>query len=417
MILTSILYSSGVAALLNHLKRHRLNARLSQGGLAARAGVSRQAYAAVESGKSAPSTELALRLSRALATQVDLLFSLADEPPPAMQAELMEVPEDYPAGASPGPRRARIWRVGGRLLARPVWGPSVAPQSLLDTEGVILSPPQDRRRVAVQPFDDEALEVPALAVLGCDPAVALLESGLRGYGVRLVAVEGGSRQALTGLARGDVHVAGCHLKDETTGEYNHSWVSRLVPFPCTLITFAAWRQGLMVRAGNPKGINAVGDLARPPERPPVVIVNRETGSGSRSLLDRLLNGQGIPAERVAGYDREAAGHLAVARTVASGAVDAGIGVQAAAWAMGLDFVLLEEERYDLVVPNHLLDEPPVQALFDLLRRPGLHRRVEALGGYDAADMGMPASRTSPAPALACGPGPLPTPGFESSGND
>ena len=202
MILTSILYSSGVAALLNHLKRHRLNARLSQGGLAARAGVSRQAYAAVESGKSAPSTELALRLSRALATQVDLLFSLADEPPPAMQAELMEVPEDYPAGTSPGPRRARIWRVGGRLLARPVWGPSVAPQSLLNTEGVILSPPQDRRRVAVQPFDDEALEVPALAVLGCDPAVALLESGLRGYGVRLVAVEGGSRQALTGLARG-----------------------------------------------------------------------------------------------------------------------------------------------------------------------------------------------------------------------
>ena len=75
-------------------------------------------------------------------------------------------------------------------------------------------------------------------------------------------------------------------------------------------------------------------------------------------------------------------------------------MQAAARAMGLDFVPLEEERYDLVVPNHLLDEPPVQALFDLLRRPGLHRRVEALGGYDAAAMGMPAPgpNSSPTPS-------------------
>ena len=92
---------------------------------------------------------------------------------------------------------------------------------------------------------------------------------------------------------------------------------------------------------------------------------------------------------MAGYDVEAGGHLAVAQAVASGAADVGVAVQAAALALGLDFVPLESERYDLVIPNHFLDDPAVQALLDLLRRPGLRRRVEALGGYDVSGMGAP----------------------------
>ena len=381
-----------MAALLNHLRRYRRDAGLSQQELAARGGVSRQAYAAVESGKSAPSTELALRLARALGARVDLLFSLAEDLPQAAKADLVEVNGAGEIEGSPRPQRARLWRVGSRLLARPVRGPEAAPYSLADTEGVILPLPQDGNKVAVLPFDDDVLEVPSLAMLGCDPAAALLEAGLRGYGVRLVRMEGGSYRALTGLARGEVHVAGCHLKDEATGEYNYSWVGRLAPFPCTLITFAAWQQGFIVTSGNPKGIHGIEDLARPVGSPPVFIVNREAGSGSRSLLDRLLGQQGIPETAVPGYGREAGGHLAVARAVASGVADAGIGVQAAALAMGLDFVPLEEERYDLVIPQHLLDDPGVQALLHLLRRPGLRRRVEALGGYDVSDMGMPAAR-------------------------
>jgi putative molybdopterin biosynthesis protein len=108
------------------------------------------------------------------------------------------------------------------------------------------------------------------------------------------------------------------------------------------------------------------------------------------LLDRRLQQAGIPASAVSGYQREVRGHLAVAEAVASGLVDAGVGVQAVATAMALGFVPLDQERYDLVIPDHFLDELGVQVLLDLLRRPALRRRVETLGGYDVAPMGSPA---------------------------
>ena len=241
--------------------------------------------------------------------------------------------------------------------------------------------------MTVRPFDANELDGAAIGMLGCDPAVALLEPGLRRYGVKLVWTEESSYQALSGLARGEAHVAGCHLKDETTGLFNLSWVQRVVPFACTLVTFAAWRQGLLLAPKNPIGIRGIDDLTVPG----VTIVNRPVGSGSRSLLDRLMREQGIPASALVGYDREVGGHMAVARAVAAGIADAGVGVQVAASALGLGFVLLEEERYDLVIPDHFLDEPGVQALLDLLQEPGLSRRVESLGGYDTSHMGTPAA--------------------------
>ncbi len=386
--MTSLEYLVRVTGLNNRLKRHRRDAGLSQQGLATMAGISRQAYAALESGRATPSTEVALRLARALGAQVDSLFSLAEEPPRTTRADLVGAAEAEEAAGSGWPRRARLLRVGRRLLARPVSG-AAARHSLVDAEGVILPLPGAGNQVAVQPFDEDEMETPALGLLGCDPAAALLEPGLRRYGVRLVWAEEGSSQALVGLSRGEAHVAGCHLKDEATGIYNIPWVRRLVPFACTLVTFAAWQQGLIVARENPKGIGGVGDLVDPS----VTIVNREPGSGSRSLLDRLLREQGIPSSALAGYDQQAEGHLSVARAVATRLADAGVGVQAAASALGLGFVPLEEERYDLVIPNHLLDDPGVQALLDLLRRPGLRRRVEALGGYDVASMGSPVAAT------------------------
>jgi len=199
-----------------------------------------------------------------------------------------------------------------------------------------------------------------------------------------VAGEESSSQALLGLANGEAHVAGCHLLDDATGAYNSSWVAQLVPFPCTLVTFASWQQGLILAYGNPHDVSGIAHLANPNLR----LVNRQAGSGSRALLDRALAAAGIPPAAVTGYDREEWGHLAVAAAVASGTADVGIGVKAAAVAMGLDFVPLEEERYDLVIPQHFLSHGPVQALLDLLRHPVLHRRVESLGGYDTSNMGI-----------------------------
>ena len=264
-----------MAALNNHLKQSRRNAGLSQQELASRGGISRQAYSALESGKAVPSTEVALRLARALRTRVDSLFFLAEETPEVTQAELVGVSGDSVAPGSDDPQRVRLLRVGRRLLARPLTGPAAARDSLVDAEGVIVPATSHSQRVTVQPFDADELDDTTIGMLGCDPAVALLEPGLRRYGVKLIWTEESSYQALSGLARGEAHVAGCHLKDEATGLFNLSWVQRVVPFACTLVTFAAWRQGLIVAPNNPIGIRGIDDLTAPG----ITVVNRQAGSG------------------------------------------------------------------------------------------------------------------------------------------
>jgi molybdate-binding protein/transcriptional regulator with XRE-family HTH domain len=366
-----------------------VNAGLSQQALAGLAGISRQAYSALESGSANPSTEVALRLARALKTSVDRLFSLPETAPEQTEAELIG-PLGHADVVSQKDSSARVQlvQVGNRLLARPVSGTGSTRQSLIQAEGVAIGGPGKDNRVAIQPFDDLDTGETSLGLIGCDPAGALMEPALGRQGINLVLSEEGSHQALSALARGEAHIAGCHLSDEETGEFNFPWVLRLVPFPCTLVTFAAWQQGLIVAPGNPHGIRGVEDLARPE----IKFINRQSGSGSRALLDRLLLRGSVPSTAVTGYDREAGGHLPVASTVASGQADAGVGVEAAATALGLGFVPLKQERYDLVIPNHFLDHKGVQALLDLLRQPSLRRRVETLGGYDVSSMGLPVSR-------------------------
>jgi molybdate-binding protein/DNA-binding XRE family transcriptional regulator len=372
----------------NNLKQARTRIGLTQGELARQAGISRQAYSSLESGAANPSTEVALRLAHALSERVESLFYLPELPPVAVEAELVSSFSQNPAPGGQA-QRTRLFRVGPKLLARPLAGADNTRHAVVAAEGLVVSHEMgsNSRRITVEPFDPEEVDSPTLVMLGCDPAVGLLESGLRSRGVALVAGEESSRQALMGLAKGEAHVAGCHLLDDATGGYNSSWVRQLVPFPCTLVTFAAWQQGLIVAPGNPKQIGGIADLANPG----IKLVNRQAGSGSRDLLDRALAGEGLSGENLDGYQREEWGHLAVAAAVASGSADAGIGVKAAAVAMGLDFLPLEEERYDLVVPDHFLSDRPVQVLLDLLRRPVLHRRVESLGGYDASSMGIQAS--------------------------
>jgi putative molybdopterin biosynthesis protein len=370
----------------NNLKQARTKAGLTQGELAGQAGISRQAYSSLESGAANPSTEVALRLAQTLKERVESLFFLPDQPPVMVEAELVTTSSTavFPGVSA---QRARLFRVGDKMLARPLAGADNTRHAVVAAEGLIVSEEtagERGRRVSVQPFDPEELESPTLAMLGCDPAVGLLESGLRSRGVALVAGEESSSQALLGLAKGEAHVAGCHLMDDETGGYNSSWVRQLVPFPCTLVTFASWQQGLILAYGNPHQLQGVADLANPGIR----FVNRQAGSGSRALLDRALADAGVTPAMVTGYDREEWGHLAVAAAVASGSADVGIGVKAAAVAMGLDFLPLEEERYDLVIPDHFLSHGPVQVLLDLLRRPVLHRRVESLGGYDTSNMGI-----------------------------
>ena len=360
----------------NRLGEARKQAGLSQGALAKQAGVTRQAYMTIEAGRSAPSIEVALRLARALKGNVESLFSLGDGS--VVHAEAVG---DVPLAEG---ARVQMMRVGERLLARAVSGHASTSHVLAQSDGSVLA--VDDGGVTVRMPETMPERMPTVVMAGCDPAVSYVAQALQERGVRLLWTESGSMDALNALARGEVHVAGCHVQDPDSHTFNTPLVSRLVPFSCTVVRFAVWRQGLITLPKNPLGLQSVEDMAASGVR----IINRQPGSGSRLLLDRMLAASGTKPRYVTGYDSVAFGHLAVAEAVASGLADTGIGAEVAARVMGLDFVPLDEESYDLVIPNRFLDEPGVSRLLEVLRWPRLRAQIEGLGGYDGALMGQPA---------------------------
>ena len=282
----------------------------------------------------------------------------------------------------------RLYRVGRRLFARPLTGPGNVRHSVVPADATIVAGTAVGGSLTVAPFDVEDLHTPTLAMLGCDPAAGLLEPELRRRGIRLAAAEESSSQALLGLARGEAHVAGCHLFDQATGGFNRSWVRRLVPFPCTLVTFASWQQGLMVTPGNPQ-VNRRNRKAW--GRPGVSMVNRQAGSGSRALAGPGTGQSGSPRRRCCWLSTRGVGapggrgghRLRRGRRRGRG--------QGRRGGFRLGFHPLEDERYDLVIPDHMLNEMPVQALLDILRQDPVRRRVESLGGYDTSQRGLPAA--------------------------
>jgi putative molybdopterin biosynthesis protein len=206
----------------------------------------------------------------------------------------------------------------------------------------------------------------------------------RHSGLRLISANVGSLGGLVALRRGEAHLAGSHLLDPATGEYNTSYVHRYLPdLPVALVMLAGREQGWIVPPGNPKGLRAWADCARPDVR----IVNRQRGAGTRVLLDYELGKLGIEPATIQGYDREEYTHLAVAAAVASGAADAGLGIRAAARALALDFISLAHESYEIVIPLAHYQSPLLQPLLELLQDDTFRQAVAAMPGYDVAAMG------------------------------
>ena len=203
-------------------------------------------------------------------------------------------------------------------------------------------------------------------------------------GVEIVSAAASSRLALTWLKEGKVHIAGSHLEDPKTGEFNLPFIRKEFPDEdFSVVTFARWEEGLVVAPGNPTGIRKVEDLARKNVR----FVNRERGSGSRALLDKLLEKAGMEARKVQGHDRLAYGHLAAAYYVVSREADVCLATRSAAQTFGLDFIPLQCERYDLVMRRRTAELPAVKALLDILQRAALRRKLEVLAGYDTSETG------------------------------
>jgi molybdate-binding protein len=254
-----------------------------------------------------------------------------------------------------------------------------------EADGIIKRIGGTNRRAEVVAFAQEEAAQNRLLLAGCDPATGLLSSMVEKIsGVEIVSAAASSKLALTWLDEGKVHIAGSHLEDAKTGEFNLPFLRKQFPGQdFSVVTFARWEEGLVIAPGNPKDVLKIEDLARRNIR----FVNREAGSGSRGLLDRLLEKAGMDGQKVQGYDRVALGHLAAARCVASGDADVCIATRSAAQTFGLDFIPLRSERYDLVMLRKTAELPAVKAFLDVLQRSTLRRKLEMLAGYDTSETG------------------------------
>jgi molybdate-binding protein len=253
-------------------------------------------------------------------------------------------------------------------------------------DGLIIGSDATSKRVQVRLLKDREAVRRKVVVGGCDPAMFLAAEyvGQHDHG-NLVPYFMGSSMALEALKCGQVHVAGIHLADERAGVWELPNLKRtLGDIDYIVATFAHWEEGLIVRQGNPKKIRAVADITKPK----VKIVNREIGSGARRLLDKQLDAGGIKSNRVKGYRDEVLSHLDVAARIKAGLADAGIGVRAAAAICGLDFVPLQRERYDLVIPKvHYETLPGVRTLLDIIVSKPFRAELDGLGGYDTRESG------------------------------
>ena len=288
--------------------------------------------------------------------------------------------------------RVKVGDVGGKLVVTPLPRGAGAIMSLVKADGIVRVPPE------IQGIDEGAsvqvellrslnqIRRTIMAIGSHDLALDILATFLaRAYpGMSLSSAHVGSMGGLMAMRRGEAHIAGTHLIHEETGEYNVPYVERLLDAEnYALVNLVHREQGFIVLPGNPKNIAGFGDLAREG----VAFVNRQRGAGTRVLLDMELGRLGIDPYAVKGYSHEEYTHMGVAASVANGAADVGLGIRSAAVALGLDFVPVSMEQYDLLTTREFLESEMMNALLAVIRSDEFKRAVLAMGGYDLSDTG------------------------------
>jgi len=324
----------------------------------------------------------------------DMVYAFMNMDTP--KAEMIEARMARPMASSMGVDeyvRVTLGQVDNAVMATPAGKGAGAVMSLVRADGLLTLPVGSEGIGAGEKVQIELLrprqEIEAtLVFIGShDNILDVIANQLykQRPPTRISSAHVGSMGGIMAIRRGEAHLAGTHLLDEKTGEYNISFIKRfLADTPLQLINLCYREQGLIVRKGNPLGIKGFTDIA---ERR-LSFINRQNGAGTRLLTDKVLHDLKIAPATIQGYSHEEYTHMSVAAAIAGGSVDAGMGIRAAAVALHLDFVPVTEERYDLILPLKFLEDSKVGIVLDLLRNDrDFHEKVLGLGGYDLRDCG------------------------------
>jgi putative molybdopterin biosynthesis protein len=289
--------------------------------------------------------------------------------------------------------RVSLGRVGERVIVNPLNRGAGVITTMVKADGVLRIPSLDEGLNAGQEVEVELLR-PAeeidrtiLFTGSNDLTIGVLDDQLRAQqpGLKISASNIGSLGGLVALKRGEAHIIGTHLLDPATGVYNLPDLKKQQLLAKVVVMNLVIReQGLIVAKGNPKKIKGIKDLARKA----VTFINRQSGAGTRVLLDYKLAKLKLKPEQIRGYEREEVTHMAVAVAVASGLADTGLGIKSAAKALGLDFVPVEREDYDLVFLKDFFADDMGQKLVSVIRSAAFKHAVLALDGYDTAKTGV-----------------------------
>jgi len=288
--------------------------------------------------------------------------------------------------------RVKLGFINGSYVATPLTRGAGATMSLVNADGVLevdqsIEGIEAGTRVKVRLLNDENKIKNTLICIGShDPIIDIASDIMHSRNKRyyLSSTNVGSTGGLMALKTGETHIAPTHLLDMETGEYNSSYLKKYLPDKRICLVKCVNRiQGFMVKKGNPKNIITFEDI----KREDVKFVNRQRGSGTRLLLDYNLNKLNIGPDKINGYSREEFTHLAVAAAVESGDADVGLGVYSASAMMGLDFIPICNEEYDLAIPEEFIDMEIVKEFIETIKSNEFKEKLDELGGYDYSGTG------------------------------
>jgi putative molybdopterin biosynthesis protein len=324
----------------------------------------------------------------------DLLYALQGLEPPAQPKAVAVL--SRPISSKPGVEefvRVKIGMVGDKKMVTPISRGAGVVMSLVRADGILNITAGSEGIGAGEQVEVELLRksediLNTLVFIGShDNILDVLANILhtKKPAIFLSSAHVGSLGGIMAIKRGEAHLAGTHLLDEETDEYNISFIQKYLDgVPLQLINLAYREQGLLVPKGNPKKITGVADLTRQD----ILFINRQRGAGTRLLTDMHLKKLKIDTSQVPGYDKEEYTHMNVASAVVSNNADTGLAIRAAAVALDLDFIPVAQERYDIILPKEHADNPMVMAFLQTIREnKEFHQTVESLGGYDLRDCG------------------------------